>query len=234
MKDPQYVNKFDWTATYDLESTIPTITVSPHFTAAQYHAAAVLPFSEKDGFGEPEAVATFVSNCRNAGAEKRLGMMEELAKYIPVHNYGKCLKNKDEPDMGGRKGDRAGNKQAVLQRYKFYLAFENNKIKDYVSEKVFDGLLGGTLPVYYGAESIEQFMPVEGQKAVIQMDDFESMENLAAFLNELARDETRYNEYFKWKQEAPSRRFQGILDMTAYKYTSLCRFCQRFVDESGA
>ena len=117
--------------------------------------------------------------------------MEELAKYIPVHNYGKCLKNKDEPDMGGRKGDRAGNKQAVLQRYKFYLAFENNKIKDYVSEKVFDGLLGGTLPVYYGAESIEQFMPVEGQKAVIQMDDFESMENLAAFLNELARDRIR-------------------------------------------
>lgn len=39
---------------------------------------------------------------------------------------------------------RAVNKQRVLSRYKFYLAFENNVIRDYVSEKVFDGLLSGT------------------------------------------------------------------------------------------
>lgn len=38
---------------------------------------------------------------------------------------------------------RAVNKQRVLSRYKFYLAFENNVIRDYVSEKVFDGLLAG-------------------------------------------------------------------------------------------
>jgi hypothetical protein len=231
MKDAGYVDKFDWTATYDLESSVPTITISPHFTAEQYHEAKVLPFSQKDGFGEPNAVATFVSNCNNAGASKRLGMMEELAKHMPVHNYGKCLKNREEPNMGGRPGDRAGNKQAVLQRYKFYLAFENNKIKDYVSEKVFDGLLGGTLPVYYGADSIDEFMPVQGMPAVIKMDDFADMKELAAFLNVLANDEAKYEEYFKWKKEKASMRFQSIIDMTAYKYTSLCRFCQKYVEE---
>jgi hypothetical protein len=120
MKDASYVSKFDWTATYDLESTVPTITVSPHFTAPEYHAATVLPFAEKDGFGESAAIATFVSNCQAAGASSRYGMMEELAKYMPVHNYGKCLKNKDEPKMEGcRDGDRACNKQKVLQRYEW-------------------------------------------------------------------------------------------------------------------
>ena len=295
MKNDGYVSKFDWTATYDLESTVPTITISPHFTAKDYHEAKVLGFEQKDGFGESNAVATFVSNCKAAGAEKRLGMMEEvrlasserrraseiarpahaanplyeckrerklsarrsfcaisliarslfaahtvcftlaqLSKYIPVHNYGKCLKNRDEPDMGKKKGDRAANKQAVLQRYKFYLAFENNKIKDYVSEKVFDGLLGGTLPVYYGAESIDEFMPAGGEKkAVIKMDDFENIESLAKFLNELAVDESRYNEYFQWKNDPWSEKFQSIIDMTAYKYTSLCRFCQRYIDETA-
>jgi hypothetical protein len=37
--------------------------------------------------------------------------------------------------------------------------------------------------------------------------------------------------YFRWKQQQPQEAFQAILDQTAYKYTSLCRFCQRFVDE---
>ena len=59
---------------------MPTITVSPHHTAQEYHSAPVLPFAEKDGFGEPTAVAAFVSNCRAAGAGERLKMMEEVRK----------------------------------------------------------------------------------------------------------------------------------------------------------
>ena len=153
MTNPQYVSKFDMTATYDLESTIPTITIHPHFDAKYYHDAKKLSFSEKDGFGEPNAVAAFVSNCKNAGATARLEQMEELARHIPLHSYGRCLKNKEEPKLSD---ERNMNKRLVLQRYKFYLSFENNQIKDYVTEKVFDGLLAGTLPIYWGAESIDQ------------------------------------------------------------------------------
>lgn len=133
LEDSSYTSKFDYSLTYDLGSSIPTITVSPHFTAQQYHDAKVLGFNEKDGFGEPTAIAAFVSNCRAAGAEKRLAMMEELSKYMPVHSYGSCLNNKQEPKLSDVK---ATNKQMILQRYKFYLSFENNIIKDYVSEKV--------------------------------------------------------------------------------------------------
>ena len=99
MNDKSYVSKFDYIMTYDLETTVPTITVSPHHTAQEYHDAPVLSFSEKDGFGEPTAVAAFVSNCRAAGAEERLNMMSELANYMPVHSYGSCNHNKDEPQV---------------------------------------------------------------------------------------------------------------------------------------
>jgi hypothetical protein len=107
VSDSSYTSKFDYSLTYDLESSIPTITVSPHFTAKEYHDAVVLPFAEKDGFGEPNAVAVFVSNCKAAGAAKRLAMMEELAKHIPLHSYGGCMKNKDEPKMPGCKVGRS-------------------------------------------------------------------------------------------------------------------------------
>ncbi|GMH84241.1 hypothetical protein TL16_g09863 [Triparma laevis f. inornata] len=229
LEDSSYTSKFDYSLTYDLDSSIPTITVSPHFTAQQYHDAKVLGFNEKDGFGEPTAIAAFVSNCRAAGAEKRLAMMEELSKYMPVHSYGSCLNNKQEPKLSDVK---ATNKQMILQRYKFYLSFENNIIKDYVSEKVFDGLLAGSLPVYRGAESIDKFMPSETTPAVIKMSDFgDDMKALSDYLLKLANDESEYNKYFQWKTEDSNDRFQSVLDMTAYKYTSLCRICQKVLED---
>eukprot|EP00519_Triparma_laevis_P009544 CAMPEP_0182498912 /NCGR_PEP_ID=MMETSP1321-20130603/6956_1 /TAXON_ID=91990 /ORGANISM="Bolidomonas sp., Strain RCC1657" /LENGTH=430 /DNA_ID=CAMNT_0024703025 /DNA_START=104 /DNA_END=1396 /DNA_ORIENTATION=+ len=232
LDDSGYTSKFDYSLTYDLDSSIPTITVSPHFTAQQYHDAKVLSFAEKDGFGEPNAIAAFVSNCRAAGAETRLAMMEELSKYMPVHSYGSCMNNKKEPHLSDVKAE---NKQRVLQRYKFYLSFENKIIKDYVSEKVFDGLLGGTLPVYRGAESIDKFMPSETTPAVVKMSDFEDdMKALSQHLLKLANDETEYNKYFQWKTEASQNRFQSVLDMTAYKYTSLCRICAKVLEDRGA
>ncbi|GMI43906.1 hypothetical protein TrCOL_g196 [Triparma columacea] len=229
INDKSYTSRFDYSLTYDLDSSIPTITVSPHFTAEQYHAAEVLPFSQKDGFGSPNAIAAFVSNCNAAGAGKRQTMMQELSKYMPLHSYGSCMHNHEEPSMPGCKaGDRACNKQKVLRRYKFYLSFENDVIKDYVSEKVFDGLLGGTLPVYRGAESIDMFMPSDRSKAVVKMSDFgDDMKALAEYLLELADNEEEYNKYFEWKKEVALDRFQGVLDMTAYKYTSLCRICEK-------
>ena len=127
--------------------------------------------------------------------------------------------------MPGAKS-KAENKQMVLRRYKFYLSFENSIVKDYVSEKVFDGLLAGTLPVYRGAESIDKFMPSDVSPCVVKMSDFASMRDLATFLLELAKDEARYEEYFQWKKEEAMGRFQGILDMTAYKFTSMCRICE--------
>ena len=105
---------------------------------------------------------------------------------------------------------------------------QNNQIKDYVSEKVFDGLLAGTLPIYQGAERIDLFMPSEKLPAVVKFDEFGGdMKKLADHLTILASDEGKYEEYFKWKDEEDvSDRFQSIIDMTAYKYTSMCRICE--------
>jgi len=192
MNDASYVSSFDMTATYDLQSTIPTIAIHPHYSSSDFRSATALSFQEKDGFGEPNAIAAFVSNCHNAGASERLKQMEELRKHMPLHSYGACLKNKDEPKLSD---NRSENKRLVLQRYKFYLSFENSDIKDYVSEKVFDGLLAGTLPVYRGAESIDKFLPSPTNPSVVKMSDFGSdMKKLADYLLFLAEDEEKYNE----------------------------------------
>jgi hypothetical protein len=61
---------------------------------------------------------------------------------------------------------------------------------------------------------------------------------LAAQLRHLAANKTAYESYFQWKRaphnNADSQaRFQRILDMTAYKYTALCRVCHHLAERRG-
>ena len=49
----------------------------------------------------------------------------------------------------------------------------------------------------------------------------------------LMRNETAYNELLAWKRRplaADVRRFQRVIDMTAYKYTALCRICHKLLE----
>ena len=172
----------------------------------------------------------FTSNCRNAGAEKRLNYIEELMKHMEVHSYGRCLKNKDEPPRGSRSPNE--NKRYVLSQYKWYLAFENNVIKDYVSEKVYDGVLAGTVPVYYGAPTIDKLLP--SPNAVVKVNDFASPKELAAHLTAVGKDESKYASLLDWKvgyKKKDVDSFQKVVDMTGYKYTSLCRICQKLAED---
>ena len=57
---------------------------------------------------------------------------------------------------------RVETKQETLRRYRFTICFENaREIDDYVTEKLFDCLLAGTIPIYYGAPNIAERVPAE-------------------------------------------------------------------------
>lgn len=231
LKKPNYMAKFDATMTFDLDSTLPMITVHPHWTAAHYFEAKILPFDQKI-----DAASAFVSNCRNAGASDRLAFLGRLMNSYTTHSYGRCLHNKDEPPL--QKGhDRGEAKRNVIARHKFYLAFENDiQSKDYVSEKIYDAFLAGTLPVYRGTRTVDKLVP--SPRSLVHAADFEdNPEQLGRHLAYLARNRTAYEAYFDWRKppfDTPATRaqFQKILDMTAYKYTALCRICAHLAERS--
>lgn len=52
-----------------------------------------------------------------------------------------------------------GSKYDVLSRYVFSLCFENMAMKGYITEKLFDCLYAGTIPLYLGAKDIEHYIP---------------------------------------------------------------------------
>lgn len=51
------------------------------------------------------------------------------------------------------------SKIETLSQYRFCLCFENMAMKGYVTEKIFDCLYAGTIPLYLGAKDIEDLIP---------------------------------------------------------------------------
>lgn len=83
------------------------------------------------------------------------------------------------------------NKFETMQDYKFAIAYEN--IKDtagYVTEKIFDPLFAGCIPVYLGANNVLEYIPKE---CFIDRRDFNSNDELYIYMKKM--DNETYLNY---------------------------------------
>ena len=53
------------------------------------------------------------------------------------------------------------SKFEVLQNYEFCLCFENMRMDGYITEKIFDCLYAGTIPLYLGAPDVLDYIPAD-------------------------------------------------------------------------
>ena len=79
----------------------------------------------------------------------RLKFINELNKYKTIDMGGKYLNN-----IGGP----VENKIEFLSSYKFSIAMENSEGDGYLSEKIIDSLLSGTIPIYYGDYTLDEYI----------------------------------------------------------------------------
>jgi len=83
------------------------------------------------------------------------------------------------------------NKKDILKNYKYTLCFENTDgFRGYITEKIFDCVSAGTVPIYLGAPNIGDYVPKE---CFIDFRDFSGYEDLYLFLQDLP--ESKYLEY---------------------------------------
>jgi len=80
--------------------------------------------------------------------------------------------------------------------YKFYLSFENSFCTGYVTEKFYKALELDIIPVVMGGADYKARAP---PKSYIDVLDFDTPAELAAFLLDLAGNEEEYLSYFWWK-----------------------------------
>lgn len=85
------------------------------------------------------------------------------------------------------------NKFDVYHNYRFALSLENTKnVKGYITEKIYDCLVAGVVPVYEGADNILDYVP---QSCFVDYKQFGTIEELADFLSNMTEEE--YAEYEK-------------------------------------
>ena len=108
------------------------------------------------------------------------------------------------------------SKYAVLSQYRFAIAYENFKIRGYITEKMLDCLFVGTIPVYWGDPEIEKWIPRE---CFIDRREFGSYADLHLYLASLTEEEAkRYREAGR-----------AFLQSDAFYPFSKERFAERFI-----
>lgn len=86
----------------------------------------------------------------------------------------------------------APNKHTVFRQYKFALCYENAVFPGYVSEKIFDALFAGCIPVYLGAPDVTDMLPPE---IFIDKRRFKTYDELYDYLHNMPEA-----EYLKYRQ----------------------------------
>ncbi|XP_022897123.1 glycoprotein 3-alpha-L-fucosyltransferase A-like isoform X2 [Olea europaea var. sylvestris] len=192
---------YDVVMTTSLSSDVPV----GYFSWAEYDIMA--PVQPKT---ESALAAAFISNC--AARNFRLQALVALEKSnIKIDSYGGCHRNRN-----GRV-----EKVETLKRYKFCLAFENSNEEDYVTEKFFQCLVAGSVPVVIGAPNIQDFAPCSG--SLLHIRELKDVDSVAKSMKYLAENPSAYNESLRWKFEGPSDSFKALVDMAAVH--SSCRLC---------
>jgi hypothetical protein len=63
---------------------------------------------------------------------------------------------------------------------------------------IYQGLVAGSVPIYYGAPDVLEYLP--HPSAIINVRDFDTIEQLAAYLMEALNDASIYEKHTKWKR----------------------------------
>ena len=207
LKNQKFLDLFDIYMTYRLDSDIPTL--YPNWKQYGDFMNPPLPTQVKSSHS---ALAAYIAS---NPVPHRDEYAQELFEYIQVDSLGKCLNNKTVPDFitGDNIWARGGFHSIldILPHYKFYLAFENSITTDYVTERVFHALVAGSVPIYYGADNVKEFLPADN--AAINIADFASPKELAEYLLYLDQNDEAYEQHLAWKTQGYSDSFKKLLDI---------------------
>ncbi len=116
----------------------------------------------------------------------RLDFINELSKYKTV-------------DMGGKYKNNVGNvenKIEFLKSYKFSIAMENTEGNGYITEKIIESFLAGTIPIYYGDYMADEFI---NPKSFILITGEKDMKKKIEYIIKIDKNDDLYRKILKEK-----------------------------------
>ena len=160
------------------------------------------------------ALAMWAQGLCNTPGKWRESYIEELMRYIHVDSYGNCLRSTKYLPR-----EHTAN---VRGQYKFCLMFENERSNQWISEKVFQALVAGCVPVYYGAAKTVVQASLPCANCVVFAEDFSGPRDLAQYLIYLDVHDDAYQEFLAWKTQSTLE--TPVMMMTSKRF-AWCGIC---------
>ena len=171
------------------------------------------------------AIVFIARNCHSRN--RRETLVRWLQKYVRVDSISSCMNNHAWPADIPRT-----NKDDLQKRYLMYLAAENSVEKDYVTEKVYGGLINGAVPLYLGAPNVQEFVPTH---SVIQVPtDFNEfdVQRISETVKQIFTNKTVYEEWIEFKKHPYEERFERKFSIA--RTHIWCRLCRKlFAMQNG-
>ena len=119
-----------------------------------------------------------------------------LMEYKHVDCAGGYMNNTDKLHKLDRAAKSTGYnpivKREFLKDYKFSIAFENNSVKNYVTEKIIDAFMAGNIPIYWGCPNIAEYFNPD---SFVNVHDYDSIEDAVARVREIDTNPDLYEQY---------------------------------------
>ena len=123
----------------------------------------------------------------NGGGRVRNLFFDKLSEYKVVDSGGHFRNN-----VGGS----VGNKIEFLSHYKFSICMENSKTQGYISEKLVDCFEAGTIPIYYGDDTVLELL---NSKSYIHIKNEDEFEEKIELIKKIDNNDTLYQEIIREK-----------------------------------
>ena len=219
MADPGFMKHFDVTMTHETGSHV----WRPYLPSSTWWEAV------RNGPRPSKTESAPAAHFQSAADDRsgRIAFASELARHIEIDSYGRHNPTRliKGPDLGRQ------TKIETIARYRFCLALENSISPDYVTEKIFDPLMAGTIPVYLGAPNVDEFMPAN---SFINASAFSSPAELASYLRHLVETPHAYEAYFAWRANPlPERLANRLRELDTSPECRLVRLVHQRMRERG-
>ncbi len=212
-----YLSEYDIEMSYRMSSDVP----DPYFTFARGKQNLLEETTNWTWKSREKAVLFIARNCKSNSQREQLVKM--LQKFVRVDSVSSCLNNKEWPSDIPRT-----DKRALLRRYLAILAAENSIEDDYVTEKVYAGLITGAVPIYYGAANIHRFVPSDSIIKVPYPLTNDGVKQVAQRIEQVFNSEEEYNRLTHFKTLGSYEdRFLDIFNFT--RVDVKCRLCQKIM-----
>jgi hypothetical protein len=156
-----------------------------HKTNYDYNYIFNPEIKEKSGF------ATFVVS--NPNCKERNEFFKKLHERVWVDSGGRAFNNIDHSL------DTEADKIEFLSTRKFNICFESMQHPGYTTEKILHAFYAGTVPIYWGSETVTSDF---NEEAFINVSDFRNFDEAIEYILAVDKDPDLYNSYL----EAPKFR----------------------------